>query len=173
MSKNRSLIEVRESSIQGRGVFATRRIREGTRIIEYVGQRITQAQADARYDDDAMERTHTFLFTVDDDEVIDAAFDGNDARFINHCCEPNCESVLDDGRIYIEAIRNIQPGAELSYDYRLERGPDVSPEWLARYACNCGAASCRGTLLYLPRKRKKAKTAAGAKQRRSELTRAS
>ena len=63
------------------------------------------------------ERHHTFLFAIDDDIVIDAAVDGNDARFINHSCDPNCDAVVDDGRIWIETIRDIEPGEELAYDY--------------------------------------------------------
>lgn len=143
-------VEVRQSPIHGFGVFALRKIRKGTRIIEYLGERISNEEADSRYDDDAMEQTHTFLFTVDDDTVIDATREGNDARYINHSCEPNCESICERGRIFIHAIRTIQPGEELSYDYRLERGGEYRPEWEARYACRCGARHCRGTLLAPP-----------------------
>lgn len=142
---------IRTSGIQGRGAFATRRIRAGTRIIEYTGQRISAAEADRRYDDDAMERHHTFLFTVDDDTVIDAAHGGNDARFINHSCKPNCVSVVQDGRVWIEAVRNIQPGRELVYDYKLERSGRFRAAWRALYACRCGASRCRGTILDRPR----------------------
>src|SRR5690349_13025091 len=74
--------ELRKSSIQGLGAFATRRIRKGTRIIEYTGERIPQKEADARYDDESMKRHHTFLFSLDDDTCVDAAVGGNDARFI-------------------------------------------------------------------------------------------
>src|SRR5689334_2436613 len=90
------LIEVRRSPIAGLGVFAARAIPEGTRLIEYTGERIGPEEADRRYDDDAMTSHHTFLFAVDDDVVIDAAVGGNDARYINHSCAPNCEAV-DEG----------------------------------------------------------------------------
>jgi len=76
--------EIRQSPIQGEGAFATERIPAGTRLIEYAGQRLTPAQADARYPDGSDERHHTYLFAIDDDIVIDAAVDGNEARFINH-----------------------------------------------------------------------------------------
>lgn len=132
-----------------------RRIRKGQRIIEYVGERITQEEADRRYDDDKMDRHHTFLFAVDDDVVIDAAVNGNDARFINHSCDPNCQAVDEDGRIFIEAIRNIQPGAELAYDYRYERDPDDGPEREGLYPCRCGTTRCRGTLLAPAKRRRK------------------
>ena len=73
------------------------RIPAGTRLIEYAGERLTPAQADARYPDGDDERHHTYLFAIDDDIVIDAAVDGNEARFINHSCDPNCDAVIDDG----------------------------------------------------------------------------
>ena len=146
--------ELRSSPIHGQGVFAVRRIRKGTRLIEYIGERIAPETADLRYDDDAMTIPHTFLFTVDAHTVIDAAVGGNEARFINHSCNPNCEAVDDDGRIFIEAIRNIRPGEELTYDYHLERDGRWRKEWAERYACRCGAPNCRGTLLVKPKQPK-------------------
>lgn len=89
--------ELRSSPIQGRGAFALRRIRKGTRIIEYLGERISPEEADNRYDDDAGERPHTFLFTVNKRIVIDGAVEGNEAAYLNHACDPNCEAVDEDG----------------------------------------------------------------------------
>jgi SET domain-containing protein len=139
--------EIRESPIQGLGAFATRRIPAGVRLIEYAGERLTPAQADARYPEEPGERHHTFLFAIDDEWVVDAAVDGNDARWINHSCEPNCDAVVDDGRIWIETIRDVEPGEELAYDYAYELEERHTPAAKKRYACNCGAARCRGTLL--------------------------
>src|SRR3954452_2411718 len=103
--------EIRTSPIQGLGAFATRFIPAGTRLIEYAGERLTPAEADARYPDGVDERHHTFLFAIDDpDVVIDAAVGGNEARFINHSCAPNCDAVIDGGRVWIEAIRDVAPG---------------------------------------------------------------
>jgi SET domain-containing protein len=144
--------ELRASPIQGLGAFAVRRIRRGTRLIEYVGERIPPAEADRRYDDDAVERPHTFLFTVDEQTVIDAAVGGNEARFINHSCNPNCEAVDVGGRIFIDARRDIRPGEELTYDYRLERDGHWRADYAGRYACRCGAPNCRGVLLVRPKK---------------------
>jgi hypothetical protein len=138
---------VRRSRIHGRGVYATRRIRKGTRIVEYVGERISHEEADERYAYKGPDDGHTFLFVVDDRVVIDAGVDGNDARFINHSCDPNCEPVTEGRRIYIEALRTIEPGEELGYLYGLTWTSTDPPEELANYACRCGAANCRGTML--------------------------
>lgn len=141
--------EVRSSNIQGRGVFATRRIRPGQRIIEYAGERIGNAEADRRYDEDSMKRHHTYLFTLTQRTVVDGNRGGNDARYINHSCDPNCEAVIEDGRIFIYALKNIQPGTELAYDYMFDPNGD-SPEELRRtYPCHCGARNCRGTIMRL------------------------
>jgi uncharacterized protein len=139
--------ELRPSPIQGMGAFATRRIPAGTRLIEYAGERLTPEEADARYPDVAGARHHTFLFAIDDDVVIDAAVDGNDARWINHSCEPNCDAVIEDGRIWIESVRDIEAGKELAYDYAYELVERHTPAAKRRFPCNCGSQKCRGTLL--------------------------
>ena len=104
---------VRRSKIHGNGVYAARDIPKGTRIVEYLGERISHAQADARYEEKGQDDGHTFLFVVSSKVVIDAGVDGNDARFINHSCDPNCETVIEGGRVFIEALRDIRPGEEL------------------------------------------------------------
>jgi SET domain-containing protein len=139
--------KIKRSPIQGLGAFATRRISRGTTIIEYAGQRLTPAESEARYPDDAGERHHTFLFMIDDDVVIDASVDGNEARYINHSCDPNCDAVIEEERIWIEALRDIEPGEELAYDYAYELKERHTPARKALYPCNCGARNCRGTLL--------------------------
>ena len=139
--------EVRPSPIQGLGGFATRSIPRGTRVVEYTGERITHAVADARYDDAGMRRHHTFLFTVDRDTVIDAAVGGGPARSLNHGCEPNCAPVIEAGRVFIMALRVIGPGEELTYDYAYARQGSADEDHPERYACRCGAVRCRGTLL--------------------------
>src|ERR1700716_735393 len=138
---------VRESKIQGKGAFAIRNIRKGTRLIEYLGQRISWRTADKRYDDEKMGRHHTFLFTVDDKVVIDAAVNGNDARFLNHSCDGNCESITERKRVFIEATKSIKAGEELLYDYQYERTDDHSAADEKFYACRCGSPKCRGSIL--------------------------
>ncbi len=145
--KKRSIIVVRESEIQGKGVFAKTRIRKGRCIIEYTGERITPDEETRRYDDEAMERHHTFLFHVDEETTIDGAVGGSDARFINHSCDPNCEAVDDEGRIYIYAMKTIHGGDELLYDYNFELDEDDDEEITKRYVCHCGSPNCRGTIL--------------------------
>ncbi len=156
LQTNELPIRVRRSKIQGRGVFATRRIRKGTRIIEYVGERITSFEENRRYPENEMTSHHTFLFGVGENNTIDGGRFGNDSRFINHSCDPNCEAVDHDGRIFIEARRTILAGEELSYDYSFEVSGRVTKALKEFYACCCGTESCRETILKLPtRKRRK------------------
>jgi SET domain-containing protein len=138
--------EIRASGIQGLGVFATSTIQAGTRLIEYAGERLTPREADERYPDESSPH-HTFLFAIDDDIVIDAAVNGNDARFINHSCEPNCDAVIDDDRIWIESLRDIDTGEELAYDYAYVLEERHTPAAKRRFPCNCGSEKCRGTIL--------------------------
>ena len=140
-------IEVRNSSVHGYGVFALRRIRTGTTVIEYTGERVTHAEADARYQGKSAHDSHTFLFTVDSRTVIDAGVGGNEARYINHACRPNCESVTSGRRVFIKAIRTIHKGEELFYDYQIPRDGDDPTDIDAIFACHCGAAGCRGSML--------------------------
>jgi SET domain-containing protein len=141
------LLEIRSSPIQGLGAFAVRRIRKGTRIIEYVGELITPGEADSRYDDSQAEYPHVLLFSLDKHTVIDAGAGGNESRFINHSCEPNCEAVVERKRVFIESLRTISEGEELTYDYNLTREEEDDVELEKRYSCNCGAKTCRGTML--------------------------
>jgi uncharacterized protein len=143
----RRRLSLRRSGIHGRGVYAKEWIPAGTRIIEYRGERITTEEADARYPEDGDGAHHTFLFAIDDDVVIDAAFRGNMARWINHSCEPNCDAVIDDARVFIESVRDIAPGEELTYDYNFILEERHTPSAKRRYPCICGAPGCRGTIL--------------------------
>jgi uncharacterized protein len=137
-------IEVRKSGVHGRGVYATQFISEGTRIIEYGGQRVSW---EAAPDDDS--DPHTFNFGLENGEVINPEIGGNDARWINHSCDPNCEAIEKDDRIFIYAMRDIKPGEELFYDYALEIDEPITEESKKKYACHCGSSRCRGTMLGL------------------------
>jgi uncharacterized protein len=148
------LFEVRHSRVHGDGVFALRRIRKGTNIIEYLGERVSHELADARYAGKHPLDGHTFLFTVDGKTVIDAGINGNEARFVNHGCDPNCQTVQIGKRIFIEAIRTIRPGEELAYDYRIQRDADDPADIDIVFRCLCGAKNCRGSMLEARPKKK-------------------
>ncbi len=152
-SRRTPLIEVRNSRVHGFGVFALRRIRRGTTVIEYTGERVTHAQANARYEDKSAHDGHTFLFTVDSRTVIDAGVGGNEARYINHACDPNCESTTAARRVFIKALRTIQKGEELNYDYQIQRDGDDPADVDAVFACRCGGMHCRGSMLEPPKRR--------------------
>ena len=157
---------IRGSKIAGRGAFAVRPIRKGERLVEYVGERLTHAESDARYDDHAGDAHHTFLFSVNRRTVIDATHGGNESRFINHSCEPNCESVIEGNRVFIDAIRNIRTGEELTYDYAFERdGTETPEEETGLYGCRCGSKKCRGTIL-VPLSKAELKRRAAAQKKR-------
>jgi SET domain-containing protein len=158
---------VRKSTIQGRGVFAVRGFEEEELIVEYLGQRITHEVAGDRYDDESTRRHHTFLFSVDDELCIDGGREGNEARLINHSCEPNAYASIEKRRIFIRASRRIEAGEEIVYDYWYSTDPDYTLADLRRlYPCRCGAAKCRGTLA-APPKKPRAKKASAKKSRRN------
>jgi hypothetical protein len=152
---------IRSSAIHAAGCYTLRPIRKGTLVVEYTGPRIHKDLADLKYEDSPT----TYLFGVGDGTMV---IDGHGtAMFINHSCDPNCETEEIDGRVWIQAIRDIKAGEELTYDYHLYDGDDDEAR------CNCGAASCRKTM-YAPdeiRRRKRAaarKAAQSGKKTRSQ-----
>ncbi|HEY4304333.1 MAG TPA: SET domain-containing protein-lysine N-methyltransferase [Gemmatimonadaceae bacterium] len=147
-------MELRGSPIHGLGAFALQDIPKGQRIIEYVGEKISNAEADRRYDDDTMANHHTFLFILNTKQCLDATYEGNESRFINHSCDPNAEAFIPRGRIWIEAIKNIPKGAEIAYDYGYEDDAKYTIEDYKRYGCRCGAKNCRGTIVDTKKKLK-------------------
>jgi SET domain-containing protein len=144
---------VQRSPVHGNGVFATRKIEAGERIIEYTGERIDWPEALRRTEASDAPVNHTFYFSLADGNVIDGGSHGNDARWINHACEPNCEAFEEDGRVYIHALKDIAPGEELNYNYALEFEPRHTAAVKRLFECRCGKPSCPGTML-APRKRK-------------------
>lgn len=146
-ARTRRRFAVRRSSIHGRGVFALAPISKGERIVEYTGDRITSDEADDLYGEEHADSPHTMLYLTESGLVIDATHRGSSARWINHSCNPNCESSDEDGRVYINALRAIRPGEELSYDYNLVLDERHTPAAKREHACRCGARNCRGTML--------------------------
>ena len=145
--QSKKFYEVRHSPIHGYGVFAARKIKKGTRVIEYRGERIDHHEADERYNDVDNAHAHIVLFAVDDETVIDCKSEGNDGRYVNHSCDPNCEAVNEGGRIFIYSLKKIKKGAELFYDYGLELDEEFDREHSHLYACHCGSKNCRGVML--------------------------
>ena len=144
--------EVRRSDIHGHGVFARRTIEAGERIVEYTGERIPSAESAIRAEQGGGPVNHTFFFSLADGNVIDGGSGGNDARFINHACEPNCEAYEEDGKVFIYALQEIEKGEELNYNYALIYEERHTAAVKKLFECRCGAPSCTGTML-APKKR--------------------
>jgi SET domain-containing protein len=119
----------------------------GETIIEYTGERIDCPEALRRHPHDPDDPNHTFYFHIDDGRVIDAKFGGNSSRWINHACQPNCEADEQEGRIFIKALRDLQPGEELFYDYGLVIDERYTKKLKKQFECRCGSPRCRGTML--------------------------
>lgn len=155
--QDRDFIQVGASGIHGTGVFAKRPIPRGTRVIEYAGRRLAKAELLAAAE--RGERALTYVLNLDEEMAIDGAEGGNDARFVNHSCEPNCEVYIFDGTPYIYAMQEIPAGAELTFDYQLQSALSMRiSRALSRelFPCHCGAPTCRGTLVAFPKRRAKA-----------------
>ncbi len=125
---------IRSSAIHAAGCYTMRPIRRGEKVCEYDGPRFTKQVADDRY----AGRFITYLFSFGEEGTVIDGF--GTAMFLNHCCEPNCESGEDGGRVFITAIRDIAAGEELTYEYNLHDSDDEPG------ICHCGAPGCRGTM---------------------------
>ena len=137
-------IQVRQSGVHGKGVFALQDIPKGEKIIEYVGEIISAQEAEDRHPHDPKDPNHTFYFQIDEDRVIDALHGGNSARWINHCCTPNGKPEVDDGRVFIKAKKNILAGEELNYDYGLIIDEPITKKLIAQYPCWCDSPNFIG-----------------------------
>ncbi|MBN3818556.1 SET domain-containing protein-lysine N-methyltransferase [Paraburkholderia sp. Se-20369] len=164
-------IAVRRSGVHGRGVFAVAPLKAGERVVEYKGERISWKEALRRHPHDPNDPNHTFYFALEEGGVIDGKVDGNSARWINHSCAPNCEAEELEGRVYIHALRDIEPEEELFYDYGLVIDAKLTKKLKREYACRCGASACRGTLLATAdadAKKKKKKADAKSKDKKKK-----
>ncbi|NYE60928.1 hypothetical protein FHW58_002080 [Duganella sp. 1224] len=158
---------VERSPVHGNGVFANRAIAPGERIIQYAGREISWDEAQARAAAQGGPHNHTFFFSLANGNVVDGGDHGNDARYINHSCEPNCEAIEeDDGTIHIYALQPIAQDEELSYSYPLIYEGRHTPAIKRAFACRCGAANCSGTMLApKPRRRRPQPQATPAAER--------
>jgi hypothetical protein len=143
---------VRRSPVHGKGVFALLPLVAGERLLEYKGNVLTWRQAVANHRRNGVDG-HTFLFGLSDGRVIDGSLYGNSARWLNHACAANCTAVEEEGRVFIEALTDIAAGAELFIDYQLETDGPLDEEGRKQYACQCGAETCRRSMLSARRQR--------------------
>jgi SET domain-containing protein len=127
-------LEIRESKIHRRGVYALERIPARRKVIEYIGERIGRRETKRRG-----QGSLTYLFTLDDYWTIDGAVGGSGAEIINHSCEPNLYSCITRGHILYMSKRAIRPGEELTVDYRFS-------DKIEEVRCRCGSRVCRGTI---------------------------
>ena len=147
-ARPRRRLQVRRSGVHGKGVFAVVDLAAGEMLIEYTGEVISWAEALRRHPHDPAQPNHTFYFHIDDGHVIDGGVGGNSSRWINHSCHPNCEAEEDARkRVFIHALRDIKAGEELFFDYGLVVDLRYTAKLKAEYACHCGSANCRGTML--------------------------
>lgn len=136
LERHEARFAILDSPIQGRGAFAVKFIAKGETIAEYTGERIGKEESGRR-----CEAGNPYIFQIDDTTDLDGNVPDNAARFINHSCAPNCEALDYDGRIWIEAIRDIRPGEELTFNYGYG---------LADYQdhpCGCGQPNCLGYIV--------------------------
>ncbi len=158
-------IQVRQSGVHGKGVFALADIAEGERVVEYKGELINWKEALRRHPHDPADPNHTFFFHIDEKHVIDGKVNGNSAKWINHSCGANCEADEQGSRVFIKALRNIHAGEELNYDYGLIIDEKHTQKLKKEFACWCGSDACRGTMLAEKEKTKKDKSAAKKKKK--------
>ncbi len=130
------LIQFRQSGIHGTGGYARKDIPASTRVIEYVGERITKAESHLQCEAD-----NVYIFTLDEEFDLNGNVDWNPARFLNHGCAPNCETELDEGRVWVLALRDIRAGEELTFNY------GYGLEEYADNPCHCGAPNCVGFIV--------------------------
>jgi hypothetical protein len=140
-------IFAKNSKIHSNGVFTRIDIEKGTKIIEYIGEKITKEESEKRCDA-MLEMSKSnpqlgavYIFELDDEYDIDGNFDYNFARLINHSCSPNCEIDISDGHIWIVALRDIKAGEELTYNYEYDL------EDYKDHPCKCGSKNCVGYIL--------------------------
>jgi SET domain-containing protein len=145
---------IRSSSIHAAGCYTTSPIGKGVKVVEYTGPRISKRQADARFKDSKI----TYLFGIGDGSTVINGF--GMAMYINHSCDPNCETEELDGQVWVMSLRAIEPGEELTYDYNLYDGDEDEAR------CYCGASTCRKTM-YSPEEIARRKRAAKRKALRA------
>ncbi len=147
--KTNKLWKIKKSKIHAKGIFASNNIPKGTKIIEYVGEKISKKEGDLRSEKrlkkylDSKTTGSVYIFELNKRFDIDGSFDYNKARFINHSCSPNCEVEIKNSRIWIVSIKKIAKDEELSYDYGYEFDKDDYMD----HTCRCGVKNCIGYII--------------------------
>jgi len=140
MVTDSDMVSVGESSIHSTGLFATKDIAQGTKIIEFKGERITKEEAVRRLEVGGEKSDLMHVFELDDDYDIDGGVGGNESIYFNHSCDPNCEVDIIDGEIWFFAEKDVKEGDELTFDYSTAFDVEILKE-----GCGCGSGKCRGT----------------------------
>ncbi len=140
---------VKNSKVHGRGVFASKNIKKGEMIIEYIGEKVTRSEGDRRSEKRIKKYLHSnqtgsvYIFQLNHRYDIDGSPYYNKARYINHSCNPNCEVDIIKNRIWIKALKKIKKGEELCYDY----GYSFDKKDYKDHACKCGSKYCIGYII--------------------------
>lgn len=141
--------EVKGSSIHHKGLYATRDIAKGERIIDYIGEKINKEESDRRlkeqerrYFENPQDEAGTYMFEISEDVCIDGDVPDNDAKYANHSCSPNCEFEVDGERIWIQAIKDLKKGEEITVDYGFSLDDET-----VKHPCRCGSANCVGYIV--------------------------
>jgi uncharacterized protein len=150
---NNKYIEVKDSDIHLNGVFAKQDIPKDTKIIEYIGRKISKEESEkvlhhthSNHTKDPENHAGTYIFELDDEWDLDGDIPENDAKYINHSCESNCRCEIKDGQVWIYALRDIQKGEEITYNYCFEINED-DPYDFMEHPCKCGSKKCVGYML--------------------------
>jgi hypothetical protein len=141
-SKDSEWVYVKDSAIHHKGLFAFKHIPKGTRIIEFAGEKIDKVESVRRLEEIDEKSDLMHIFELNEEYDVDGGEGGNDAIFINHCCDPNCEVDIIDDHIYFFALRDIQPDEEITFDYNC--GFDIDT---FKMGCRCGSRRCRNTII--------------------------
>tara|TARA_X000000950_G_scaffold289097_1_gene409754 strand:+ start:5870 stop:6358 length:489 start_codon:yes stop_codon:yes gene_type:complete len=141
--------KVKKSKVHGSGVFATRNIKKNTKIIEYIGEKVTKREGDKRSASrikrylNSENTGSVYIFELNKKYDIDGSFEYNKARYLNHSCSPNCEVDIINDEIWISSIKNIKSGSELTYDY----GYTFDVKDYRDHICRCGSKNCIGFII--------------------------
>ena len=136
----------KKSKIHGMGIYASKDIPKNTKIIEYIGEKISKKEGDIRSEKrikkylNSKKTGSVYIFELNSKYDIDGSKRYNKARYINHSCDPNCEVDIKDGEIWISSIKKIKKGDELSYDYGYAFDKDDYKD----HVCKCGSKFCIG-----------------------------